>query len=279
MNNPKEQQQREMQTADLLFGTGLLGAQGEIIKAVIGIIIELLGWLTVSLEVLVRRDFGERYLGVLRLLVSYMTMQMFVWISPLVAGFSDPEDPIIINPIPFLVFTWTMMALALWHRWRIRRRNHKGHAWYTFSFGISHLQVLGRLPVLRGIPLLRDDNTLYLWTEPLTFLIIGIVLVWVPVDMLIGIYLIVASVALLIKNHIKYQQQRSVLLDEMDAQLIERNMTPALRGLNKSLTGGFSTARVPNWNLHGDVSIDHNRNGAAAPHVAMIPAMQAEPDG
>lgn len=278
MKNPKDDLQREMQTADILFGTGILGPYGsEMVKAAIMIITELLGWLTLSLEVLVRRSFGERYLGVLRIVLSLLTMQMFVWISPLVYGLSDPEQRVVINPVPFLIFTWVMVLMALWHRWRIRRRNRKGVPWYTFSFGMSHIETVGRLPVLRGIPLLRDDDRLYLWTEPLVFLLIGIVLVWVPVDILIGIYLIVASLALFIKNHIKYQQQRSVLLDEMDAQLIERNMAPALRGLHKRSTAGFSTARVPNWNLHGDTSTDgHRNNGAATPFVAVTPAREAE---
>jgi hypothetical protein len=190
----------------------------------------ILGWLSVSVEVFIRRDFGERYLTWLRLLLGYMAMDLFTLIPRIIFTFV-PFVSINVVPVSSLFFKG-FVVLALYHQWRIWRRNRKGIAWHSESFGISRLAFL---PV--------SDWILYRFVEPLLCLVIGLFLRYL--DPATGIWLIIASIALFVKNQMVFSAQRGRFLDVIDARIESAAMQGVLQGSSKKDSAGYSVMPVP----------------------------------
>ena len=201
----------------------------------------ILGWLSVSLEVFIRRDFGERYLTWLRLLLGYFAMNLFTLIPRIIFTFV-PFVHINVVPVSSLVFKG-FIVLSLYHQWRIWRRNRKSIVWHSESFGISRLSFL---PI--------NDWILYRFVEPLVCLVIGLFLRYL--DPATGIWLIIASIALFIKNQMVFAASRGRFLDVIDARIESAAMQGALQGPSKAGTAGFSVMPVPTLNLFSDDTPD-----------------------
>jgi hypothetical protein len=190
----------------------------------------LLSWLSVTLELFVRFNFGERYLSWLRLFLGLMIMELTTLVPRMIFAM-----------IPFLggptgsfspLFFRAAICLGIYHQWRIWRRNRQGIAWHSNSFGVSRLSFL---PV--------SDWMLYRFVEPGLCFIAGMLIK--SVDPVTGIWVILASVALFVKNQMVFNAQRGRLLDVIDARIESAAMQGALEGRPKQETAGFSVMSVP----------------------------------
>lgn len=205
------------------------------LEGLMQLVIVILGWLSVGLEVFIRRDFGERYLSWIRLYLAYSLMGALLLGSGLIeALFADSTGETESKTSYFWVVFLLFVLLSFLHRLRITWRNKKDIQWHTMSFGVSWLARL--LPFL-------DDWALYRYVEPFLWLIVGYFVA--KVDTFTGTWLILASLALLIKNHMVYGEQRGRFLDIMDAQIEAAYMNSALHGTSKKQTAGFSVVPVP----------------------------------
>ena len=236
----------ELKKAELV-GSLLMPDAIASMKLFIGLATILLGWLSVSLEVFVRHEFGERYLSWLRL--------YFAWIMVASVGVFLPSIFGAPNPLSFYIGYGIYIAfilLALWHRLTIRRRRKRQEKpnppepLHSMCSGYSHLS---------WIPV--KEWTLYLWVEPLFFIIISLLL-WRFFGGLAGAWLLLSSVGMLIKNQMEYYNNRGQLLDMIDAQIEAKYFSAALanRGENKRETGGFVVADVYTGNLFDDEEPD-----------------------
>jgi len=199
----------------------------------------LLGWLSVSVEVFLRREFGERYLSNIRLTLGFI-MLVFVGFSGFIFGLIGRSNRNTQSTSGgwggwvFTLFFIAFLVLSAMHRWRIRSRNRKGIEWHSLSFGISWLS--GVAP--------WGDWTLYTVVEPLVVLVLGIVFG------LLGftattLWLLMSAIALFIKNQMIYMQHRDRILDLMDNRIEARNFQPSLQGAPKQKTAGFSVVPFP----------------------------------
>jgi len=99
------------------------------------------------------------------------------------------------NPLFFGIYI-AFILMALWHRWvirRLRKRQEKPNPpepLHSMCSGISHLSFLP-----------FKEWTLYLWVEPLFFIIISLLL-WRFVGGLAGTWLLLSSVGMLVKNQV-----------------------------------------------------------------------------
>ena len=224
----------------------------------------VLGWFSISVEVFVRRpgSFGERYLSWLRLYMAYFIMGAFTFfytlihvlmggISPLsFLGYSGGLSSLFttgVSSLLYHLYFYGFLGLAAWHRYQIWRRNQEQVQWHTMSFGISWLaglpwHRLQAIPVI-GPYLHVDDFTLFRFIEPLCCYIAGR-LIW-HADGLLGWWLIIASVALFLRNNMAYFELRGRVLDLMDATIESTYLSAALTGGPKEQTAGFAVVPMP----------------------------------
>jgi len=209
----------------------------------------VLGWISVTLEVFTRREFGERYLSWTRVFLAWFAMGFFDFareIPGMVRGlipFSQPVFTAHLHPW----FWQGFIVLYLIHRLHIWRRKQQGIQWHSQSFGISWLEflpwgLLANIPVI-GRYIVVNDWTLYRWIEPGLCFLAGLALE--PFSWATSEWILLASVALFIKNQMVYFSTLGRFLDVIDARIEAANLTGALSGKSKRDTAGFSVVAVP----------------------------------
>jgi len=199
----------------------------------------LLGWLSVSVEVFLRRDFGERYLSNIRLTLSSI-MLVLVGFSGALAwvinqNVSDtPSAAIIADGWIFGILLVAYVGLCLFHRWQIRRRNRLGIQWYSMSFGSSWIE--------RFVS--WDDWTLCTVVEPLFVFALAVLTFWLGLAAT-ALWLLVGSIALFLRNQMVYMQNRDRILNLMDSRIEAGFFQSSLNGAPKRTTAGFSVVPFP----------------------------------
>lgn len=196
------------------------------------------GWMSVTIEVFIRRDFGERYLNLLRVMSALILMRSFMGLYWLRSAILD-VIPEAMRPdtAPTFVFNWfqvAFMAMALLHILFIFIRNRQGTLWHSQSFGMSFLSFL---PI--------NDWVLYRYIEPALCFGFGY---WLHArDPLLGGWIQWSSVALFLSNNLVYNQARSRVLDIVDSQIegtFFQKMASGEKTGSKRETAGFSVIPV-----------------------------------
>jgi hypothetical protein len=209
-----------------------------------------LGWASITLEVFVRRDFGERYLTAGRVLIGYLFIQAVMALANLrlvvmmvLPGAEPPGAPTAIHRW----FVSSFLLLSLVHLLRIFLRNRAGIPWYSRAHGVSWLQFL--IP-LSGYRL--SDWVLYRFVEPGLCLMVAWFLlpVLLPDGGFTRNWLIFASLGLFFHNNMTYNHMRNKYLDLVDGEIVSRHFNEARQatgGQSKSVyqTAGYSVIPVP----------------------------------
>jgi hypothetical protein len=189
-----------------------------------------------------------------------------------------------VHSLLYHLFVYGFFGLSALHLITIAKRENAGQEWHTASFGVSWLTYLpwdawdalvdtvfllvGRVwnALLQrvSVPLVRnslewftrhvpvtlikstlqvDDWKLYRFLEPLLCYLMAKALQ--PTDGLLGTWLLIASIALFIKNNMMYFDMRGRMLDHMDSHIESVYLQAALKREDKRLTGGFTVVPVP----------------------------------
>ncbi len=187
------------------------------------------GCFAISIVPFIRKDFGERYLGWLNLFFGYTVVANFLFLGTLIAGLGGPFFHIGIGGAPFMQLFWlAFVALSIYHRREIARKNKAGEKWHSMYLGTSILP----LPFSREI--------VYKFAEP--GLVIGAGYFLSGISTLPGVWLMIAGASLFINNHIIYHNQRQAILDIRDSEIEARNMSKAFAGRPANETGGLFVA-------------------------------------
>lgn len=206
----------------------------------------ILGWASVTLEVFVRRDFGERYFNLVRVMIGAVFIQVTLafsnfWGDTSVAfGIRPPAEEITVNRW----FVLSYMGLSAVHLARIWWRNNIAHIpWHSYSRGDSWLGFL--IPLTGGR---MSDWFLYRIVEPLICASVAWFLF--PVDSFTRGWLVFASFALFVHNNMIYSAQRNRWLDLMDSQIVSRYFNEERQHQERlrqgvSETNGFQVVGVP----------------------------------
>lgn len=214
------------------------------IKFIYTLFMVFLGWISLTLEVFARREFGERYFNPVRIIFAWFTLGFYrfffvLWFSLSnfsIGGslFGGGSSFNLGATTPFFrLFTWGFLIASGAHILRIYLRNKQGIQWHSQSFGISWFSAL---------PL--DDWKLYRFVEPVAFFIVGLILA-IFFDRLLGIWIVLAAGSLFLKNQMAYADLRGRYLDLIDSRIESEFLTSAVHGTPKSETKGFSVMPVP----------------------------------
>jgi hypothetical protein len=183
----------------------------------------------VSIVPFIRKDFGERYLGWLNLFFGYTVVANFTFLGTVVAGLSGAFLHVGISGAPIMQLFWlAFVALSIYHRREIARKNKAGEKWHSMYLGTSIL------------PLPFPREVVYKFVEPGLVTFAGYLLSGITT--LPGVWLMIAGVSLFINNHIIYHNQRQAILDIRDAEIEARNMSKAFAGRPAQETGGLLVA-------------------------------------
>jgi hypothetical protein len=187
------------------------------------------GCFAISIVPFIRKDFGERYLGWLNLFFGYTVVANFTFLGTFLAGLAGAFLHIGIGGTPFMELFWlAFVALSIYHRREITRKNKAGIEWHSMYLGTSILP----LPFSREI--------VYKFAEPGLVIFAGFL--FKQVATLPGVWLMIAGASLFINNHIIYHHQRQAILDIRDAEIEARNMSKAFSGKPPQETCGLLVA-------------------------------------
>lgn len=183
----------------------------------------IFGYFCISVEVFLRRDFGERYLGIFNLQAGYLVVFIFAGINPLLVPYGNGSALIgILSP--------AFIGMAIYHRYVIWRRLKKGEIWHSYYRGTP----LGYWSLL---PISASYETIEKWLEPALLGIITVLLS--KVDMLASIWLGFSTFSLFVHTHVDYYNLRQSILDMQDSQIQSAYMDQALQGKSPHDTKGF----------------------------------------
>lgn len=192
-------------------------------EASLSIISLISGCFAISVVPFIRKDFGERYLSWLNLFFGYTVVANFTFLGSLFATL------IRWNGQQFMaLFFLAFIAMSLYRRWEINRRNNAGVEWHSMYMGTSIL------------PLPFSTEKIYKFFEPALVFAAGRLL-W-DISGQVGLWLMIAAVALFVNNHIVYYSERRAMLDLRDAQIEAKYLSAALAGKPVTETGGFVVA-------------------------------------
>jgi hypothetical protein len=232
----------------------------------------MLGWWSLPLELFLRKEFGERYLSLLRIWIAWMLLGTFTFFYSLFAAMAG--DPMAffaysgmtqsmwntgMSGLLYHLFYYAFILLAIWHRYRIWKRGRDGQPWLSICFGVSHLEMIPWQRLIEKIPyagsfisryVTIDDYFLYRFLEPVLCLLLGRLIH--PVDGFLGTFITISAVALFVKNAMVYNQMRGQMLDMMDAAISSSYLAEALKGRAKEQTAGFSVIPLPLAGLFED---------------------------
>jgi len=207
------------ETRELLKGTQSWHVY-EVCLSVIGLIA---GCFAVSVVVFVRKDFGERYLSWLNLSFGYTVVANFTFLGSMFAFLTRWGGQ------QFMALFWlAFIAMSLYRRWEIARKNNAGVEWHSMYMGTSLL------------PLPFSEEKIYKFFEPA--LVFGAGYMLYNLSGQVGVWLMISAVALFICNHIAYYNERRAMLDMRDAQIEAKYFSAALSGKPVTETGGFVVA-------------------------------------
>ncbi|HTV55350.1 MAG TPA: hypothetical protein VMI06_10580 [Terriglobia bacterium] len=200
------------------------------------------GCCAVSIVPFIRKDFGERYLGWLNLFFGYTIVANFTFLGTIFAGLAGAFLHIGIGGAPIMRLFWlAFVALSIYHRREIARKNKAGVKWHSMYLGTSIL------------PLPFSQEIVYKFVEP--GLVIGGGWLLCGIATLPGVWLLIAGVSLFINNHIVYYNQRQAILDIRDAEIEAQGMSKAFSGRSASETNGLLVAESNLDLIRGDAGL------------------------
>ena len=194
----------------------------------------VMGWWTLTLEVFIRRDFGERYFTITRVFLAGLLLAGYIiwggsWLRLL---FQVQGDFFILLVLP------AFLLMVIYHFRRIRQRQKGGIQWHSMSFGISRLEQYTRNRQA------YNDWIFYRFVEPFTGFAIALVL-WILSLHATAFWIATASVCMFFRNNMLYFQERARILDIVDARIEAKYFHAISRNQPKSETAGYSIAAQP----------------------------------
>ena len=199
---------------------------GKLIATVLMLVHFVLSWYVMSIVVLLRRNFGERYL-------SWVNIGFGLLAISLMSGFGN----IVLSPANVHIshtigIAYNIVVLAsLYHRWVIWRRNKSGLMWHSYFSGYSWIQIPG-----------ISAETVQKWIEPILLLVLGSIAGHLH-EPTLRLWLMVSGVAMLAHEQVAYFLQRQMILDMQDGIIEQRNWAQVMAGKDVRQTQGYTIAK------------------------------------
>ena len=194
-------------------------------KWYIGITLWILNLVAIPFQVIVRRNFGERYFSIVSFVLA---MAMFAGGGVFLDG----------GRIGLHVcFAIVALVMGVWHQLEIVRRNRRGEVFHSYYDGDSFqwfYRVFG-----------EDNSNVARFWEPLLVFLLGFLLSVMFRQSNFIQWTALGSFALFVKATIEYDVWRHRVLDVIDSQIESKNMQAAVEGKKPKETQGFQICGIP----------------------------------
>jgi len=234
--------------------------------ALIGFVLESVA---ISLEVILRKNFGSRYFTPFKfsfglVLVSLLTSMSFVNLSGISlfgylnmlkdSSFSEPNEfvpPTILDinysKYIFTTYLFCYIILGVNELKRAFERERDGKAWHSYFTGQSRFTFFDDITDQFGLKSylgthLVANHIVQLYIEPLFLFILGVSLI--PVFPLVGAWISTGSIAVFVKGQITYSRIKKQVWDMKDSRIESKYMVKALEGTEPSTTAGLTTLAI-----------------------------------
>ncbi|MCB0208645.1 MAG: hypothetical protein KDJ52_04930 [Anaerolineae bacterium] len=199
------------------------------LRAIEDVILVFVGWMSITIRVFTRREFGEDQLNLGHGLMGLITIRFFMFFANLQTSLSfiPGIQPLAEARTVNRTFVLCFIAVTVIHILRIGWRNNQHIPWHSHNFGVSWLDWMLSLPsfTIKGIRVQVSDGLLYRVIEPV--LCYAVIWFLLP-DSFTRNYLLWASLALMIHNNLVFNTRRKKHLAAINAE-IESSVMKQLR--------------------------------------------------
>jgi len=217
-------------------------------------IFNILRMACVPAEIIFRRNFGERHFNLYLYIGGTLWLGIFAtgWLN-IPAGMGFRGEGIVPNAVIFSLIALVFYSKMFWYLFLMKNKDIDARL-YTRYDGDP-------LTLLQRLPLAKDNNgnvreyRVRQFYEPLTMFSLGVIIA-VLVNPQTGTWLILSSFCMAIKEYVQARHTRNLLLDQIDAEIIGRNMAAALKGEAPNNTQGVYIAGISNEGKDRDVLND-----------------------
>lgn len=236
-SNPTSQDMMKFLLNPAGMTVGLLKAAGQFLYG-------LLRMACVPAELIFRRKFGERHFSLLHyfggLLWFWAFASGYVNVTKMLGiGHADPVS----NGAVFTAVGAIFFGAMFWHL-VIRKFLPINMRVYSYYDG-DILPFFYRLPHAidaKGVP---REYLIRQVFEPLFLFLLGIVLT-AFLNQQTGSWIVLTAIGMALKEYVQGQKFRNMILDQIDADIIARNLGAVIKGDSPKNTQGIYLAGVPN---------------------------------
>ena len=190
-------------------------------RGVMTFVSALPGAFCMSLEVFLRRRFGERYLSWGTVAVAFFGVFMTLGF---VGAFYHIVQPVAERSAArtgtaeslWMLAFW---SLCIWHKAVIWGRNRRGEQWFSYSPGDAY-------PIWRAMGI--SETTTFRIAEPLAALIGALAFAVLGINGFVGLWLFVSGLFLLVKRQLQYHSERRTVLDMIDSRTRSERLRTAM---------------------------------------------------
>jgi hypothetical protein len=236
------------------------------IFALIGFVLESVA---ISLEVILRKNFGSRYFTPLKfvfglVIVSTLTGASFLnfgdflvftlgqrinqnKIYEFTGETSQPQGIVNFSLYVFISYLAMYLFFGLGELKKAFEREREGKDWHTYFTGESRFSVLENATEYIGMKSyvgkhLVANHIVQLYVEPLFLFSLGIsIFIFLP---MVGSWLVTGSVAVFIRGQLVYNRIRRQVLDMKDSRIESKYMVKAMEGAEPSRTAGLTALAI-----------------------------------
>ncbi len=205
-------------------------------------IFNILRMACVPAELIFRRNFGERHFNLYLYIGGTLWLGIFAtgWLNiPSLLGFR--LTGLIPNEVIFIIIAVLFYGMMFWQLF-FRKFGEIDSRMHTRYDGDP-------LPLLNYLPLAKDragnprEYLIRQLHEPLFIFILGVLFIFI-LNPQTGTWLIISSFAMAVKEYVKARYIRNILLDQIDAEIVGRNIADALKGEPPTNTQGVYIAGI-----------------------------------
>jgi len=182
-------------------------------KAFIALALFIFGFFSRTVEVFIRRDFGERYFSFERLVLSFLLINLFTFFS---TG-TNPLTGAITVSNGLMFFSYLFLAVGTYHKIVMVKRNyHADYSVHSYSFG-TQWGIWDRLFPQDGFFQKMFPVFTHRFVEPAFVFIVGAILS--GFDGALGQYIMFSAFCLFMGMLTYYRMELTRFLDANDAKL------------------------------------------------------------
>lgn len=197
----------------------------------------------VPAELIFRRNFGERHFNLYLYIGGSLWLGIFAtgWLNlPAAMGFKI--TPLISNGVIFSVIAVVFYVRMFWQLF-FRRSGEIDTELHTRYDG-DPLTLLNKAPLAKDRSGLPREYFIRQLIEPIFLIVLGIV-VTVILNPQTGTWLILSAFCMALKEYVKARYVRNLLLDQVDAAIVAKHLSGAMKGESPKNTQGVYIAGLP----------------------------------